>query len=88
MIFPTGASERTNAEKVDTETYDAVIVGGGICGAIIANELGRKGKRALTRWLGCCARLSLPFAIWRKVTYPLLGSTPFSYAGFTQDASL
>ena len=28
-----------------TGNYDVVIVGAGICGAILAKELGRKGKR-------------------------------------------
>ncbi|HYO83735.1 MAG TPA: GMC family oxidoreductase, partial [Bryobacteraceae bacterium] len=47
MIFPSGSTQRTSAEKVNTETYDAVIVGAGISGAIIAHELGKAGKRVL-----------------------------------------
>src|SRR5262245_44462098 len=47
MIFPMGTAQRTSAEKVETETYDVIIVGAGISGAIIANELGRCGKRVL-----------------------------------------
>jgi choline dehydrogenase-like flavoprotein len=38
---------RTSAEAVCRDTYDAVIVGAGVAGAIIANELARAGKRVL-----------------------------------------
>src|SRR5580658_9125763 len=47
MIFPIGATERTSEYKAGVETYDAIIVGSGIAGAIIAKELGRAGKRVL-----------------------------------------
>lgn len=47
MIFPAGASQRTSVEAAGREIYDAVIVGSGISGAIIANELSRAGKRVL-----------------------------------------
>jgi choline dehydrogenase-like flavoprotein len=47
MIFPIGATERTSEQKAGVETYDAIIVGSGIAGAIIAKELGRAGKRVL-----------------------------------------
>jgi choline dehydrogenase-like flavoprotein len=47
MIFPAGAMTRTSPEGVDGKTYDAVIVGGGISGAIIANELSQAGKSVL-----------------------------------------
>lgn len=48
-IFMTGASTRTSAEAVSRQEniYDAVIVGSGISGSIIAKELGRHGKRVL-----------------------------------------
>jgi choline dehydrogenase-like flavoprotein len=39
--------QRTSPKKVNEEVYDAVIVGGGISGAIIAYELSRAGKRVL-----------------------------------------
>jgi choline dehydrogenase-like flavoprotein len=47
MIFPAGATRRTSVEAASREIYDAVIVGSGIAGAIIANELSRAGKRVL-----------------------------------------
>src|SRR5262249_49253088 len=47
MIFPSGATRRTSAEAVSKDTYDAVVVGSGIAGAIVANELARAGKRVL-----------------------------------------
>jgi choline dehydrogenase-like flavoprotein len=47
MILPIGALQRTSPEKVATETYDVVIIGTGVAGAIIANELGRNGKKVL-----------------------------------------
>jgi len=47
MLFPAGATQRTTAEAASREIYDAVIVGSGISGAIIANELSRQGKRVL-----------------------------------------
>ena len=47
MIFPAGAARRTSVEAASQKTYDAVIVGCGISGSIIANELSRAGKRVL-----------------------------------------
>ncbi len=47
MIFPSGSAQRTNVLAASKETYDAVIVGTGISGSIIANELSRAGKRVL-----------------------------------------
>lgn len=49
MIFPQGAAHLMTAEKLaqDAEEFDAVIVGTGISGAIIALELSQKHKRVL-----------------------------------------
>jgi choline dehydrogenase-like flavoprotein len=47
MIFPRGAARRTDHEAASKVVYDAVVVGAGISGAIIANELSRSGKRVL-----------------------------------------
>ncbi len=47
MILPLGALTRTNPKKAAAETYDVVIVGSGPTGAIVANELGRAGKKVL-----------------------------------------
>ena len=47
MIFPRGAARRTNHTAASEQFYDAIIVGSGISGAIIANELSQAGKRVL-----------------------------------------
>ncbi len=47
MIFPIGATRRTQHHTAADTIYDAVVVGGGISGAIIADELSRAGKRVL-----------------------------------------
>ena len=47
MIFPPDALERTDAGAVSETVYNAVIVGGGIAGAIIANQLSQAGQRVL-----------------------------------------
>jgi choline dehydrogenase-like flavoprotein len=47
LIFPPGATARTDVAAVSETVYDAVIVGGGIAGAIIANQLSRAGQRIL-----------------------------------------
>ena len=47
MIFPTGVTRRTHHEAASETFYDAVIVGAGVSGAIIAGELARAGKRVL-----------------------------------------
>jgi choline dehydrogenase-like flavoprotein len=47
VIFPRGATTRTDPEGASGVLYDAVIVGGGISGAIIANQLSQAGQRVL-----------------------------------------
>ena len=47
MIFPAGAARRTSLEAASQKIYDAVIVGSGVSGSIIANELSRNGKTVL-----------------------------------------
>jgi choline dehydrogenase-like flavoprotein len=61
MIFPAGVTERTSPEAVSRQDniYDAVIVGGGVSGAIIANELSRAGKRVLILEAGAGGDLTL-----------------------------
>jgi choline dehydrogenase-like flavoprotein len=46
MIFPRGAA-RTDHDSVSDTVYDAVIVGAGVAGAIVANQLSAAGKRVL-----------------------------------------
>jgi choline dehydrogenase-like flavoprotein len=47
VIFPKGAVRRTDHKTASEVVYDAVIVGSGISGATIANELAQAGKRVL-----------------------------------------
>jgi choline dehydrogenase-like flavoprotein len=47
MIFPSGSAQKTNFKAACEETYDAVIIGAGVSGALIAHELSRAGKRVL-----------------------------------------
>ena len=47
MIFPEGSTRKTSVKAASETTYDVVIVGSGISGAIIANQLGQAGKRVL-----------------------------------------
>ncbi len=47
MLFPEGATTKTTHAAASEIVYDAVIVGAGISGAIIANELARAGKHVL-----------------------------------------
>src|SRR3954467_9106322 len=89
-IFLHGASARTTSEAVSREdnVYDAVVVGGGISGAIIAGELGRQGKRVLIleagpggdrTWAGYQAYLTHYFATAYKdnqAPYPQNLSAP------------
>lgn len=45
--FPAGAAARTPLTTLASRTYDAVIVGAGISGAIVAHELAQAGKTVL-----------------------------------------
>jgi choline dehydrogenase-like flavoprotein len=47
VIFPKGAATRTDHKTASGVHYDAVIVGSGISGSIIANALSQAGKRVL-----------------------------------------
>jgi choline dehydrogenase-like flavoprotein len=47
MIFPSGVGRRTTVQAAHEQTYDVVIVGSGISGAIIASQLAAAGKRIL-----------------------------------------
>jgi choline dehydrogenase-like flavoprotein len=47
VIFPRGAATRTDPDAASEVHYDAVIVGGGVAGAIVAHELSRAGQRVL-----------------------------------------
>ena len=47
MIFPRGSTRRTDHQTASGVLYDAVIVGAGISGAIIASELSAAGMRVL-----------------------------------------
>jgi choline dehydrogenase-like flavoprotein len=47
VIFPQGATQRTDHRKASETVYDVVVVGSGISGAIIANELSRARKTVL-----------------------------------------
>jgi choline dehydrogenase-like flavoprotein len=46
-LFPRDATQRIDCARASEEYYDAVIVGSGISGAIIADQLRRAGKRVL-----------------------------------------
>ncbi len=47
MLFSANAPGRTTLEAASQKTYDVVVVGSGIAGAIIANELSRAGRSVL-----------------------------------------
>ena len=47
MTFPIGATTRTSHRSASETMYDAVVVGGGVTGSIIANQLSRAGQRVL-----------------------------------------
>jgi choline dehydrogenase-like flavoprotein len=47
VVFPSGATTETTPEAAAEGKYDAVIVGGGISGSIVANQLSQAGFRVL-----------------------------------------
>src|SRR5689334_15804574 len=59
MLFPQGASVRTSPTVVADTVYDVVIVGGGICGAIIADRLSREGRSVLVLEAGPARDLTI-----------------------------
>jgi choline dehydrogenase-like flavoprotein len=59
MIFPQGAATRTEPATVADVEYDVVIVGGGIAGSIMAEELNRSGQRVLILEAGSAEDLTL-----------------------------
>jgi choline dehydrogenase-like flavoprotein len=59
VIFPPGATTRTDPAAVSSTVYDAVIVGGGIAGSIIADQLSRAGQRVLILEAGLAKDLTI-----------------------------
>lgn len=57
--FPQGAAKRTDPVSAAEDVYDAVIVGGGICGALIALRLSEAGRRVLILEAGPAEDLTL-----------------------------
>ncbi|MEU1479103.1 GMC family oxidoreductase [Streptomyces sp. NPDC001668] len=57
--FPEGAPQRTDTAAAAEVLYDAVIVGGGISGALIAARLSAAGRRVLILEAGPAENLSL-----------------------------
>jgi len=47
MIFPEGSTSRTTVKAASENSYDVVIVGSGISGSILAQQLSQAGKRVL-----------------------------------------
>ncbi|MGV9273685.1 GMC family oxidoreductase [Streptomyces griseosporeus] len=57
--FPEGAAQRTDPAVAADDLYDAVIVGGGISGALIAARLSQAGRRVLILEAGPAEDLTL-----------------------------
>jgi choline dehydrogenase-like flavoprotein len=64
VIFPIGATRRTQHHTAAETFYDAVVVGGGISGSIIADELSRAGKRVLVLEAGRTTRSRVTRGTW------------------------
>lgn len=47
MLFPEGATRRTDAKVASETSYDAVVVGSGIAGSLVASELSAAGLHVL-----------------------------------------
>lgn len=47
VIFPAGAATETSPEEAEKDNWDAIIVGGGMTGSIVANQLSQAGFRVL-----------------------------------------
>jgi choline dehydrogenase-like flavoprotein len=59
VIFPQGATRRTDHKTACERVYDAVVVGAGVSGAILAHELSRTGHTVLILEAGPGEDLSL-----------------------------
>lgn len=59
MIFPEGATRRTDVKAATETVYDAVVVGSGIAGSIVASELSAAGMRVLVLEAGVGADRTL-----------------------------
>jgi choline dehydrogenase-like flavoprotein len=59
VIFPRGAATRTDPAAASGVCYDAVIVGGGVAGSIIASQLSQAGQRVLILEAGPAEDLTL-----------------------------
>jgi choline dehydrogenase-like flavoprotein len=91
MIFPKGAAHRMTAHNLaaEPEEFDAVIVGTGISGAVIALELSQKKKRVLmieagpgeditlNNYLGYVERFYGAFTKDSQAPYPVNNNAPY-----------